>query len=82
MFQGKAAVEDVIQTDSATGASFIAGRHEVHNPNDLFGGRDLKIFLSRAATRYDLIVLTALQIQGLAPKQPLELAQALFEAGA
>src|SRR5262249_32730034 len=32
MFQGKATVEDVIQADSATGVSFIAGRQEIHNP--------------------------------------------------
>lgn len=57
MFQGKATVEDLIQTDSATGVSFIAGRQEVHNPNDLLGGRDMRIFLNRALTRYDLIVL-------------------------
>jgi polysaccharide biosynthesis transport protein len=57
MFQGKTEVEGLIQTDSVAGVSFIAGRQEVHNPNDLLGGRDMKVFLNRALTRYELIVL-------------------------
>lgn len=57
MFQDKATVEDVIQADSATGVSFIAGRQEVHNPNDLLGGRHMKVFLNQALSRYELIVL-------------------------
>lgn len=57
MFQGKATIEDLIQTEAATGLSFIAGRQEIQNPNDVLGARDMKIFLNRALTRYELIVL-------------------------
>jgi polysaccharide biosynthesis transport protein len=57
MFQGRAVVEDVVQTESATGVSFVAGRHEIHNPSDLLGSREMKTFLNRALTRYELIVL-------------------------
>jgi len=57
MFQGRAAVEDLIQIDSETGVAFIAGRQEIHNPNDLLGGRDMKLFLSHALTQFEFIVL-------------------------
>jgi capsular exopolysaccharide synthesis family protein len=57
MFRGDATVEDLIKIDTATGMSFIAGRQEVHNPNDLLGGRDMKVFLNEAVTRYELIIV-------------------------
>lgn len=57
VFQGKANVEDLVQTDVATGMSFIPGRHGVHNPNDVLGSQHMKNFLNGALDRYELIVL-------------------------
>jgi succinoglycan biosynthesis transport protein ExoP len=57
VFRGEANPEELIQTDGATGLSFVAGRHRVHNPNDLLAGPHMKNFLIGALDRYELIVL-------------------------
>src|SRR6185312_4063517 len=57
VFHGKANVEDIIQSDGATGMSFIPGRHGVHNPNDVLSSQHMENFLKDALDRYELIVL-------------------------
>lgn len=57
VFRGQADVEDLIQTDRATGMALIAGHRVVHNANDLIGGQHMRNFLKEALARYELIVL-------------------------
>jgi polysaccharide biosynthesis transport protein len=64
VFRGESDAEDLVQTDDATGMSFIAGRHRVHNPNDLLASRHMKDFLAAALDRYELIVLDSPPVMG------------------
>lgn len=57
LFDGSASPEQIIRVDEKSGAHFISAKSGTANPQDLLGSQQMRTFLEKMRSHYDLIVL-------------------------
>ncbi len=59
MFSENGNIDSIIRVDEESGMHYIPSKGGTANPQDLLGSQQMRSFLERMSTRYDLIVLDA-----------------------
>jgi capsular exopolysaccharide synthesis family protein len=59
MFSENGNIDSIIRVDAESGMHYIPSKGGTANPQDLLGSQQMRSFLERMSTRYDLIVLDA-----------------------